>query len=244
MCSAMQVACEDADVEYNELDKVLLVGGSTRMPLIVDAVRNETGIEPSSEINPDEAVAVGAAYHALNFADRHHTDGGTSHENSSAQSVDTQLTAEQVETASRYKFTDVMSHGIGIIVQGDGGKLVNSVILPGNTSVPASVEVSGYSTVVPFQEVLHVQVTQGDDEDVDYVATVGEAEIRIRPRQQLVPITVSVSCDENGIVHVYVHDDDENIDLGEVRIERAFNLNADEVERSRRSIARLDITGD
>lgn len=244
MCSAMMVACEDAGVEYDELDKVLLVGGSTRMPLIVDAVRNETGIEPSSEINPDEAVAVGAAYHALTFAGRRRTSGSASQGSSSTQPMDAKLTEEQEETASRYKFTDVMSHGIGIIVQDDKGKLVNSVILPGNTSVPASAEVSGYSTVAPFQEVLLVQVTQGDDEDVDYVATVGEAEIRIRPRQQIVPITVSVSCDENGIVHVYVHDDDENVDLGEVRIERAFNLDAGEVERSKRSIARLDITGD
>ena len=244
MCSAMMVACEDAGIEYDELDKVLLVGGSTRMPLIVDAVRNETGIEPSSEINPDEAVAVGAAYHALTFAGKQRSSARAAHGNSGGQAVDTKLTAEQAETASLYKFTDVMSHGIGIIVQNKRGKLVNSVILPGNTSVPASAEVSGYSTVAPFQESLLVQVTQGDDEDVDYVATVGEAEIRIRPRQQIVPITVSVSCDENGIVHVYVHDDDENVDLGEVRIERAFNLDAGEVERSKQSIARLDITGD
>ena len=244
MCSAMIVACEDAGIEYDELDKVLLVGGSTRMPLIVDAVRNETGIEPSSEINPDEAVAVGAAFHALSFAGQKQTSSASNRTGSPSQALDTQLTEEQVETASRYRFTDVMSHGIGIIVQNERGKLVNSVLIAGNTSVPASAEVSGFSTVAPFQEMLLVQVTQGDDEDLDYVATIGEAEIKIRPRKQIVPLTVSVTCDENGLVHVYVHDDDENVDLGEVRIERVFNLDAGEVERSKKSVARLDITGD
>ncbi len=57
---AMQ-ALEDAGMGKNEIDKVLLVGGSTRMPAIQDKVRSLFGIEPSKEIDPDKVVAMGAA---------------------------------------------------------------------------------------------------------------------------------------------------------------------------------------
>ncbi|MGE0490610.1 MAG: molecular chaperone DnaK [Vulcanimicrobiota bacterium] len=54
-------ALEDAGMGKNEIDKVLLVGGSTRMPAIQDKVRSLFGIEPSKEIDPDKVVAMGAA---------------------------------------------------------------------------------------------------------------------------------------------------------------------------------------
>ncbi len=52
---------EDAGLTAAELDKVLLVGGSTRIPAVQDSVKNCTGKEPFKGINPDECVAVGAA---------------------------------------------------------------------------------------------------------------------------------------------------------------------------------------
>lgn len=54
-------ALEDAGLSKSEIDKVLLVGGSTRMPAIQDKVRSLFGIEPSKEIDPDKVVALGAA---------------------------------------------------------------------------------------------------------------------------------------------------------------------------------------
>ncbi len=54
-------ALEDAGMSKSEIDKVLLVGGSTRMPAIQDKVRSLFGIEPSKEIDPDKVVALGAA---------------------------------------------------------------------------------------------------------------------------------------------------------------------------------------
>ncbi len=54
-------ALRDSGLSANEIDKVLLVGGSTRIPAVVDAVKGITGKEPSKDINPDECVAVGAA---------------------------------------------------------------------------------------------------------------------------------------------------------------------------------------
>ena len=60
----MRKALADAKLSMNEIDKVLLVGGSTRIPAVVEAVKQFTGQEPSKGVNPDECVAVGAAIQA------------------------------------------------------------------------------------------------------------------------------------------------------------------------------------
>ena len=57
-------AMKDAGVKKNEIDKVILVGGSTRMPIIVESIEKRLGIKPYQGINPDEAVAIGAALQA------------------------------------------------------------------------------------------------------------------------------------------------------------------------------------
>jgi len=57
----MKKAMEDAKLSYSEIDKVILVGGSTRIPAVIDKVRQVTGKEPFKGINPDECVAIGAA---------------------------------------------------------------------------------------------------------------------------------------------------------------------------------------
>ena len=54
-------ALKEANLSSSDLDKVLLVGGSTRIPCVQELVKRETGKEPSKEVNPDEVVAMGAA---------------------------------------------------------------------------------------------------------------------------------------------------------------------------------------
>ena len=58
---AVRKALKDAKLTANDIDKVLLVGGSTRIPYIQELVKRELGKEPSKEVNPDEVVAMGAA---------------------------------------------------------------------------------------------------------------------------------------------------------------------------------------
>ncbi len=57
----MRKAMKDAGLTYADISKVILVGGSTRIPAVVEAVKKETGKEPFKGINPDECVAIGAA---------------------------------------------------------------------------------------------------------------------------------------------------------------------------------------
>ena len=57
----LKKAMDDAKLSYSDIDKVILVGGSTRIPAVIDEVRKVTGKEPFKGINPDECVAIGAA---------------------------------------------------------------------------------------------------------------------------------------------------------------------------------------
>src|SRR5437868_13391169 len=59
-----RIAIKDAGVKISDIDDVILVGGQTRMPKVVDTVREVFGKEPRKDVNPDEAVAVGAAIQA------------------------------------------------------------------------------------------------------------------------------------------------------------------------------------
>ena len=60
----MKKAIADAGISVGDIDKILLVGGSTRIPAVQEAVKNFTGKEPSKGVNPDECVAMGAAIQA------------------------------------------------------------------------------------------------------------------------------------------------------------------------------------
>lgn len=235
---SMENACDEAGLDYTDLDKILLVGGSTRMPVVRDCIKEETGVEPSSEVHPDEAVAIGAAYHALDVL--------KNTKEKAKQSGDTEnelFDVEIPETSRQYTFKDVTSHGVGVVIQNEYGEEENSVILPKNVQVPAEYT-NSYSTTVPFQEKLMIRVTQGEESDLRYVTEIGTAEIKLSPREKLVGIEVTISCDENSIIHVRVYDKDLMQDLGEMHIDRVSNLSDEEVKQNQMRISRLDISGD
>ena len=147
------------------------------------------------------------------------------------------------ETSKQYSFTDVTSHGIGIVITNQYGEQENSVILPKNIQVPAE-KTNYYQTTVPYQEKLAIQVTQGEEEDLRYVTVIGTADIEITPREQLVGIEVTIACDENSIIHVRVYDQDLRRDLGEMHIDRVSNLSEEEVKQNMTRISKLDISGE
>lgn len=236
--SSMENACDEAGLEYEDLDKILLVGGSTRMPIVRDFIQEETGIAPSSEVHPDEAVAIGAAYHVIDVLKSQKTRAQEAGETNNRV-----LDADIPETAKQYSFTDVTSHGIGIVVINEYGERENSVVLPKNAQVPVE-KTNCYQTTVPYQERLDIQVTQGEEEDLRYVTVIGTADIEISPREQLVGIEVTISCDENSIIHVRVYDQDLRRDLGEMHIDRVSNLSEEEVKHNIARISKLDISGE
>ena len=59
-----EIALKDAGLSASEIDEVILVGGMTRMPKVIEEVKNFFGKEPNKSVNPDEVVAMGAAIQA------------------------------------------------------------------------------------------------------------------------------------------------------------------------------------
>lgn len=237
--SVMQKTLDESNLSYADIDKILLVGGSTRIPIIQSMLEEETEIRPSSEVHPDEAVAIGAAYHAVDVV-KQMAEG--SFQGRATEKVDVDATAVP-DLEKNYTFHDVTSHGIGIVIYDDiQDKLINSVIMPKNTEIPAEVIREGYSTTQPYQSGIELQVTQGENSNLDYVTIIGSADLKVRPREHIVPIKVIVCCDGDAIIHVRAVDMDENVDLGEVTINREkHNMTEEEVREASKRINKLNI---
>ncbi|NCC31875.1 MAG: heat-shock protein Hsp70, partial [Chloroflexia bacterium] len=173
-------ALKDAQIRAEQLDKVLFVGGSTRIPLVWEMVRSHTGIEPAVAINPDEAVALGAAVQAAIIA---------------GEPLDAIL-------------VDVTSHSLGIeIADYMMGQLVTdiySVIIPRNTTVPTS-RSEIYSAMHPAQTAIKLKIYQGEHATASKNTLLGEfmfEDLRPEVPGEVPRITVQFDFDINGILHV------------------------------------------
>lgn len=242
--SIMYKTVEDAGISYEDIDKILLVGGSTRIPAVRKLIEDESGIKPSSEVHPDEAVAIGAAFHAVDVVKQ--MAEGTFKEEVSGESSGKEpivIDEEDVPDVDKnYNFQDVTSHAIGIVTYDtDLEKEINSIILPKNTPIPAEFK-QQFSTMVEYQERIELRVTSGEFENLDYVTIIGNATLQVRPRANKVPILVVVSCDRNAILHVRAVDLDENVNLGEITINRdKHNMTEEEVKAAATRIHKLNI---
>ncbi|MBP1465960.1 Hsp70 family protein [Candidatus Chloroploca sp. M-50] len=173
-------ALKDAQIRAEQLDKVLFVGGSTRIPLVWEMVRSHTGIEPAVAINPDEAVALGAAVQAAIIA---------------GEPLDAIL-------------VDVTSHSLGIeIADYMMGQLVTdiySVIIPRNTTVPTS-RSEIYVAMHPTQTAINLKIYQGEHATASKNTLLGEfmfEDLRPEIPGEVPRITVQFDFDINGILHV------------------------------------------
>lgn len=240
--SIMQGALNEAKLSYSDIDKILLVGGSTRIPAVSRIIEANTGIIPSSEVHPDEAVAIGAAFHAIEVAKRNNaTDKSSGTANASGGAPTENVVLPELDKS--YTFKDVMSHGIGVVVCDMSGNLVNAVLMPKNTEIPAEIINDDFGTVQPFQQEVAIRVTQGEFTELEYVTIIGEAVLSIRPRDKIVPIRFIVSCDESQVIHVRAVDMDDNVDLGEITINReGHNMTEEQVKKSADNIHRLNIS--
>lgn len=128
------VVLNDAKMSWNEVDTVLLVGGSTRMPMIRDMLARLTGKSiNATEVNPDEAVALGAALHATLRKIR---EGSAE-----TKPVAAALTRQYGSSAPAVEVNDGLSHHLGIIVQRtDEGNhvLVNHMMIEKMTPIPCT----------------------------------------------------------------------------------------------------------
>jgi len=167
-------ALSDAGLKAGDIDEVVLVGGSTRMPAVVDLVKQLTNKDPHQGVNPDEAVAVGAAVQANTLANPGSAGTGM-------------------------VLVDVTPLSLGVETLGG----VFNKMIERNTAIPHK-KTETYTTAADFQNSVEIVVLQGErqmaaDNKKLGVFTLSE----IPPAPRGVPkIEVTFDIDANGIVNV------------------------------------------
>ncbi|MBW4643671.1 MAG: Hsp70 family protein [Goleter apudmare HA4340-LM2] len=176
---AIDRALADANLEPQEIDRIILVGGSTRIPLVQQMIEEHLGQAPTDGIQPDLCVALGAALQAGVLV---------------GASVDAIL-------------VDVIPHSLGIAaaVETPMGIMPGyfSVIIPRNSVVPVS-RSHVYSTVFDEQEIVEIEVFQGENTIAEENVPLGSYRVENIPPQPAggVQIEVHFDFDLNGILTV------------------------------------------
>lgn len=196
----MKEALTAAKLQPGQIDKVLLVGGSSRIPYIGERVQQFMGKEPSKEINPDEAVAIGAALYAKT----------------------------NIKNDSPTQFTDVCSHSIGVVVINDMGQEENERIILRNSKLPIENQ-QRFRTVVANQKKIALTVTEGEFKELTDVNIIGSYEIDLpagTPENAL--IIIKVSLDIKQLIHIHIALPDANFEQ-EYRMKRIANMDEETV---------------
>ncbi|MGP8319582.1 MAG: Hsp70 family protein [Methanosarcinaceae archaeon] len=171
----IEQALDDASLEKDEIDDILLVGGTTLMPAVREFVTDFFGKEPVKGPNPYEAVALGTAVASLEYG------------------------KEISSMAGKLEISDVVSSSLGVLTA-DG---TVSKILERNTKIPIS-RTKNYTNVNSYVEEVIIQVFQGEGEYPNENEHLGEFWISVEPMpvfQNMIDVSFEVGK-EFGILHV------------------------------------------
>lgn len=200
-------AIHDAGLTKSQIDMVLLVGGSTRIPAVQDKVRTLMGKEPSRNVNPDECVAIGAAVQAGKL-------GG-------------QLMAGSA--ASEMILMDVTP--LSLSIETVGG--VSSRLIERNTTIPTR-HSQIFTTAGNFQTSVDIKVFQGERKFTRDNKLLGNFRLSgIKRAMAGTPqIEVTFDIDANGIVNVSAKDLGTGHEQS-ITITSSSNLSEEEIERAK-----------
>lgn len=205
--STVRMVLADAGMGWKDIDRLLLAGGSSKIPYIEKRLRAFSGLTPSHEVNPDEAVALGAALYASDVFE---------------------------------KIQDVCSHSLGIVSKsGKASEKYNSIIIPRNTALPARMSKEYYTGVDDMKRIF-LEVTEGEDEDLEYVSILAGIEILLPPGiRKNTKVTVEMLLNENQLLHVYARIHTEPEIYREIEIQRKSNLDEEEIEEQTTLMERI-----
>jgi molecular chaperone DnaK len=173
---------QHAGMSWDDIDRVLLVGGATRMPAVVEMLRCLSGKEPDGSVSPDEAVAQGAAIHAGFLLDR--LQG----------------------RAPRIRIRNVNSHSLGIAATDPRtSRRQTAFLIPRNTPLPAKAK-RVFRTLKSHQKAIVAQIVEGESTDPHECTQIGKCTVRNLPPNLPAgtPIEVGFKYLENGRLRVMV----------------------------------------
>ncbi len=147
-----------AGLKWSDIDRVLLVGGSSRMPMIVDALRAASSKEPDRSLSPDEAVAHGAAIYAGMLTNR---NAGT--------------------IVPKCELVNVNSHSLGVVgIHAKTQQKTNVILIPKNTPLPAQA-VRSFRTARAGQRDVKVPVVEGESHRPEHCISLGHCVVHNLP---------------------------------------------------------------
>ena len=205
-------ALKDAALEINEIDEIILVGGTTRIPYVQSFIEKTFNKKPISTVDPYEAVALGAAIVGMNI-----TSGRSKNK---IKNID---------------ISDVISHSLGVEVA-DG---TVSRIIDRNTKVPIA-RSGNYTNAGPFATEVILPVYQGEDIWPENNEFLGEFWIEIEPlplHKNKIEVTFGVG-DEFGILHVTAKDKDSG-NVRTVKLESRGRLSMKEKNKWMKKMASM-----
>ncbi len=181
-------AMEEAGVRWPDLTGVLLVGGSTRMPMVREYVTRLAGQPPRAGVNVDEVVALGAAIQASR---------------QSGESIGNAVVRFTIGGGPLVR--DVMSHSLGVVaVSDDGSRYVNDILIRRNVPIPAeNMRAYLHACHGGRNTTLDVYLTQGESSQPRDCTVLGKYVFSgIQPTMDEVMVDVGLSYDANGMVQV------------------------------------------
>lgn len=217
--ASIDSALEEAELQTDDIDRVLLVGGSTRIPAVQELVRTYLDQEPQGQIDPDAVVALGAAVQAGIVA------------------------GEEIDAI----LVDVTPFSLGLEVAEFNmtGQLKTdrfATLIRRNTTIPVE-KSETFSTLYPEQEAIHVKVYQGEHKTASKNVLLGDFMIEnLRPNlpDGRTEVTVDFRLDVNGILDVTVAERGSKNAVTEQLKASRQRLSPDEIARSRK---KLEATG-
>jgi molecular chaperone DnaK len=198
----VEAALQGAKLTKNQIDEVLLVGGSSRIPAVQRMLKNYFGKEPKATLDPDLCVSIGAAILGATFPVSYDKTASTAGAVPGADEA-------PGKTPDVGQIIDVVGHSLGVAVMEelpDGREReAFSVLIPRFTPIPAQ-ELKSYSTRSHLQTQVLIEVFQGENDDPRRNFYLGEVQLKgIAPRpdpMERARIDVKFSLDVNGVLSV------------------------------------------